>query len=170
MEHRLITLIPSILAAVSLAACESVEPPQTFDVDLIVECSNCNSHPANANLRVFLRPADALVGDTILADQFVGWNEWILVGTGTEVIPRAFQAVEAGDYVITAVSPYPVQLGGACRTEGTDTAIVMPRAFRNNPGRRPAGYGSSWPYIRVTVPSMAHVSDAVLAQGIRLEC
>ena len=140
MEHRLITLIPSILAAVSLAACESVEPPQTFDVDLIVECSNCNSHPANANLRVFLRPAGALVGDTILADQFVGWNEWILLGTGTDTIKSAFQEIEAGDYLITAVSPYPVQLGGACRTEGTDTAIVSPTAFRNNPGLRPTGY------------------------------
>ena len=170
MEHRLITLIPTILAAVSLAACESVEPPQTLDVDLVVECSNCNSHPANANLRVFLRPASALVGDTLLADQFVGWNEWILLGTGTDTIRSAFQEVEAGDYLITAVSPYPVQLGGACRTEGTDTAIVIPRAFRNNPGLRPTGYGSSWPFVRVTVPSMVHVADAVLAQGIRLEC
>ena len=170
MEHRLITLIPSILAVVSLAACESVEPPQTFDVGIAVECSNCTSHPANANLRVFLRPAGALVGDTILADQFVGWNEWILLGTGTDTIRSAFQEIEAGDYLITAVSPYPVQLGGACRTEGTDTAIVIPRHFRNHPDRRPSGYGSSWPFVRVTVPSMVHASDAVLAQGIRLVC
>ena len=170
MEHRLILPVLFLVAAVSLAACESIEPVETFDVDIAVECSNCNSHPASTNLRVFLRPAGALVGDTLLTDQFVGWNEWTLLGTGTDTIESAFQEIEAGDYLITALSPYPVQLGGACRTEGTDTAIVMPRAFRNNPERRPNGYGSSWPYIRVTVPSMVHVSPTVLAQGIKLSC
>ena len=150
MKHRLITLIPSILAVVSLAACESVEPPQTFDVGLIVECSNCNSHPDRTNLRVFLRPASAMIGDVIRSDIFVGWNEWLFVGTGTDTVPQAFVDIEAGDYLITAASPYPVELGGACRVHAADTA--------------------TWAYIRVTVPSMVHVADAVLAQGIRLEC
>ena len=52
------------------------------------------------------------------------------MGTGTDTIKSAFQEIEAGDYLITAVSPYPVQLGGACRTEGTDTAIVSPNYYR----------------------------------------
>ena len=151
MEHRLITLIPSILAVVSLAACESVEPPQTFDVGLIVECSNCNSHPDRTNLRVFLRPASAMIGDAIRSDIFVDWNEWLFVGTGTDTVPQAFEDIEAGDYLITAASPYPAELvAGGCHVHAADTA--------------------TWPYIRVTVPSMVHVSPTVLAQGIRLEC
>ena len=151
-------------------ACETMVPMDTYEIDMTVECSNCNSHPANANLRVMLRPASALVGDTLLTDQFVGWNEWILLGTGTDTIESAFREVEAGEYLITAVSPYPVQLGGACRTEGADTAIVMPQAFRKNPDLRPTGYGDSWPYVRVTVPNMVHVSPTPLAEGIKLTC
>ena len=139
MDSRYRPAVFPLLVAASLSACESVEPAETFDVAIAVDCSNCTSHPANANLRVFLRPADALVGDTILTDRFVSWNEWILLGTGTDIIESAFQEVSSGDYVITAVSPYPAQLGGACRTEGTDTAIVSPRSYRNNPARRPTG-------------------------------
>ena len=147
MEHRLITLIPSILAVVSLAACESVEPPQTFDVDLIVECSNCNSHPDRTNLRVFLRPADALIGDVIRSDIFVGWNEWLFVGTGTDTVTQAFEDIEAGDYLITAAQPVPCRVGRRVpRSRGRHSDMGLHPGHRAEHGARcRRGVGSRHP-------------------------
>ena len=143
-----------LAVAVALAGCNGtgVEEPATYDIHLAVECTTCNSHPRNANLRVSLYPDSALVGDILRGDGLLDTREWRYVGTGTDTTDAddpVFRDIKVGDYLITAASPYAVELGGTCTVDAPDTA-------------RNAG---SWPYVLVTVEDgMEPVT------GIHLSC
>ena len=141
MKHRLVTLIPSILAVVSLAACESVEPPEVFDVEIDIQCSACAAPPTGDNLRLSLYPVEAVLDDRIDATRILSaGNHRVLEST----IVTAFRGVPRGVYMVipAALQPRHLMEEGGCDVTASSTA---------RPIGAPDGY-PDWVYVKAPLP------------------
>lgn len=149
--------VAAIVALLAFAACDSTEPAETHDIEVDVICDGCQTSAANDNLRLTLYPASAVMGGEINAGTLIDARNYQIEGTGPITL-TAFTNIEVGDYVISAATPYPIELGGACRTAAADT--VAPKAGR---GRRPfpARYPYIWPIVHVRVPNTPRTNPVV---------
>ena len=115
-----------------------------------VVCDGCQTSAANDNLRLSLYPASAVTGEFIDAGEIMRGTSHQLEGTGTLAV-TAFHGIEAGDYVIAVATPYPVELGGACRVSAAET--VKPKHGATRLAPFPERYPYIWPIVRVWVPT-----------------
>ncbi|MDE0258456.1 MAG: hypothetical protein OXR82_08755 [Gammaproteobacteria bacterium] len=151
-------LVLALLAA-ALVACESTEPEiPLYDVQLAVDCTGCSAHHEYATLRVMLRPAAALLPDGyVRTDMIAGWNQWHLGEVGTVVLD-AFSEVPAGDYIVTAASPF-LSFSPLFNCRGVQAADTV---LNHNLSRDRRFHPYVWPYIRVTVPSTEPTSGLLV--------